>query len=89
MARDKRSPSPLREVFGANLRAARKAKGLTIFDVSYAAQVDWSYVTQIEGGRKNLSIDVMDALAKAVGVSVIELLDNPKTPSKASSVSED
>lgn len=36
---------------------------MTIFDLAYAAHVDWSYVTQIGNGRKNVSLDVLDALA--------------------------
>lgn len=74
---EKRSVSPLRLVFGTQLRAARQARGMTIADLAYAARVDWSYLTQIEAGRKNASLDVLDALATAVGVSLIDLLQSP------------
>lgn len=78
MPRVKRTPSPLRQIFGTQLRAARKAKELTIFDVAYAAHVDWSYVAQIETGKNNPSLDVMDALAQAVGLPLDQLLKAPK-----------
>ena len=80
MPREKRSASPLRQVFGTQLRAARQARGMTIFDLAYAAQVDWSYVTQIENGRKNASLDVLDALATAVGVPLVTLLQPAELP---------
>ena len=74
---EKRSVSPLRLVFGMRLRAARQARGMTIADLAYAARVDWSYLTQIEAGRKNASLDVLDALATAVDLPLSEMLMAP------------
>lgn len=69
-----RPASPLRTVFGQRLREARLAQGMTIADLAYASQVDWSYVTQVEHGRKNASLDVMDALARALNIPLGTLL---------------
>ena len=77
MHREKRPDSPLLKVFGDRLRAARLAKGMSIFDLAYVARVDWSYVTQIEGGRKNPSLNVLDALATAVELPLSEMLTAP------------
>lgn len=82
MSRAKRTPSPLRQIFGARLRDARKAQDLTIFDVAYVAHVDWSYVAQIETGKNNPSLDVMDALAHAVGMPLDQLLMTPTEQEK-------
>lgn len=75
MPRTNRPSSPLRTVFGANLRAARKEQGLTVFDVAHASRMDWSYVHQIERGERNVGLDVLDALAQAVNRKLIDLLD--------------
>ncbi|MFW8628059.1 helix-turn-helix domain-containing protein [Deinococcus sp. ME38] len=77
MPKTNRSPSPLRAVFGANLRAVRKDRGLSIFDVAFQSKIDWSYISQIERGQRNVGIDMLDALAQAVGVPLIELLAQP------------
>ena len=75
MPRTSRPPSPLRAVFGGNLRAARKARGMSVFDVAYRSKVDWSYINQIERGERNAGLDILDALAQAVGVKLVDLLD--------------
>lgn len=80
MPRTSRPPSPLRAVFGANLRAARKTKGLSVFDVAYRAKVDWSYISQIERGERNVGLDILDALAEAVESKLVDLL-SPDTSS--------
>lgn len=80
MPREKRSVRPLRQVFGTQLQAARQTGGMTIFDLAYAAQVDWSYVTQTENGRKNVSLNVLDGLATAVGVPLVALLQPAERP---------
>ncbi|UQN10649.1 helix-turn-helix domain-containing protein [Deinococcus sp. QL22] len=78
MPKTNQPASPLRAVFGANLRATRKAKGLSIFDIAHDSKIDWSYISQIERGQRNSGLDMLDALAQAVGVRVVDLLD-PET----------
>lgn len=80
MPRTNRPPSPLRVVFGANLRSTRKAQGMTVFDVAHACRMDWSYINQIERGERNAGIDVLDALATAVGVPLRDLLKEKVPP---------
>lgn len=72
----------MRVVFGGNLRSTRRAKGLSVFDVAYAIKMDWSYISQIERGKRNVGIDVMDALAGAIGVQLIDLLQPLTDPKK-------
>ena len=76
MPSTKRPASPLRNVFGRRLRAARQARQMTIADLAYAAHMDWSYLTQLELGKKNPSLDLMDSLAHAVGIRLKDMLDS-------------
>ena len=57
------------------IQTLREAKGLTQRDLATKAKVTAAYIAQLEvGARKNPSLDVLRRLAKALGVSVTELL---------------
>lgn len=60
--------------FAENLRAARNRHGLTLEDLAERCGMNWSYISQIERGVRNVSVDNMDALARGVGVELRELL---------------
>lgn len=74
MARVKRDPSQTRQVFGERLRSRRKEMKLTLEDVAEKAQMNWSYIAQVERGERNVSIDNMAALAEALNVPLRDLL---------------
>ncbi|WP_135230474.1 helix-turn-helix domain-containing protein [Deinococcus fonticola] len=74
MARVKRDPSDTRRMFGERLRSRRKELKLTLEDVAEKAQMNWSYIAQVERGERNVSIDNMAALAEALDVSLRDLL---------------
>lgn len=74
MARVKRDPSQTRQVFGERLRSRRKEMKLTLEDVAEKAQMNWSYIAQVERGERNVSIDNMTALAEALDVPLRDLL---------------
>lgn len=57
------------DVVAANVRAARKDAGLSQEELALAADVDRTYVTQVEGGRRNITVTVLDKLAGALGVT--------------------
>jgi ribosome-binding protein aMBF1 (putative translation factor) len=63
-----------RERFASNLRAARKARGLSQEALGALADLHPTYVGSVERGERNVSIDNMERLASALGVDVIDLL---------------
>jgi transcriptional regulator with XRE-family HTH domain len=63
-----------RVVFGANLRAARLERGLSQQEVADRAERSQAKMPAIEAGRTNITIDTMQRLAMAVGLTVLELL---------------
>ncbi len=69
-------------VFGQNLRAAREDKGLTQGQLAETAGVQRGYLNQIEGGQRNPTLDVAEALARAVGKSLSDLLPRNPSPRK-------
>ena len=64
----------IRDTIAANVHRIRKAKGLTQAQLAEAAGIVQTYVGQIERNGRNLTIDVVEALAAGLDVSVLELL---------------
>jgi transcriptional regulator with XRE-family HTH domain len=63
-----------RLVFAANPREARMKIGLSQEDLADQAEVHRTYVSQVERGVTNPSIDSMEKLAKALNKPLFELL---------------
>jgi transcriptional regulator with XRE-family HTH domain len=58
------------------LRRLRKTKGLSQEEVARQARVSQPYLSQLEAGTyKNPSIEILQRLAKALGVPVTALLE--------------
>ena len=67
-----------RRIFAENLRKARLAKGLSQEDFAELANLHRTYVGSVERAERNVSIDNMEKLATAVGVSLPALLQEAK-----------
>lgn len=59
---------------GSRLKAARRALGLTQAQLSARLGIDQGFLSRLESGGKRPSLDVLDALAKELGVSAAYLL---------------
>ncbi len=59
--------------FGYNLRKIRESKGLTQEEVAYIACFSRSYYTEVEQGKRNLSLLNIYKLAKALNISITQL----------------
>lgn len=71
-------PPAAHEVFARNLRRVRRLKELTQEELALEAEVPRAYISRVERGATNISIDSADALAKAVGVPLKDLVDPDK-----------
>ena len=70
----------IREVFARNLRRARNAKGLSQEALAHEADIDRTYVSALERSQYSATIDMVDKLAKALGVEASALLQRPIRP---------
>lgn len=70
----------IRDVLASNLRRLRKAAGLSQEELAHRAQVDRTYVSALERSVYAAGIDVVDRLAKELGVEAADLL---RVPAKA------
>jgi len=59
---------------GRNLKRIRMAKSISQGDISRALEVHKGYISNIENGKLNPTLATIAKLAKAIGVSVNELL---------------
>ena len=65
---------PLFAAFGAAVRALRTRRGLTQEALAERAQLHRTYVTEVELGRRNVSLYNIGRLAAALDVSMLELI---------------
>jgi transcriptional regulator with XRE-family HTH domain len=73
-----KSKSSARKIFAENLRKARLAKGLSQEIFAELAGLHRTYVGSVERAERNVSIDNMERLAAAAGVSLASLLQEGK-----------
>lgn len=66
---------PARLQFAMNLRRVREAHGLSQERLADAAGLHRTYVGSVERGERNISIDNIERLAIALGVTPGALLD--------------
>jgi len=62
------------QVFGANLKKIRLAKGYTLRDVEAASNIDNGAISKIEAGKINITILTIVKLAQALEVEVNDLI---------------
>ncbi|TXI24954.1 MAG: XRE family transcriptional regulator [Roseateles sp.] len=70
-----KQPTSDRVVFAKNLKRARLIRGLSQDTLAYEAGVGRTFVSEVERGTRNLSIDNMSKLAAALSVPLRDLVD--------------
>jgi transcriptional regulator with XRE-family HTH domain len=67
----------IREVLALNLRKLRQAQGLSQEELAHRAEIDRTYISALERSVYGASIDVVDRLARVLGVKASDLLRCP------------
>jgi len=62
------------EKFGENLKTLRIAKGLTLEQLAFEADIELSQVHRVEKGKINPTLTTLIALAKGLGITLAELV---------------
>ena len=67
----------IREVLALNLRKLRHAQGLSQEELAHRAEIDRTYISALERSVYAAGIDVVDRLARVLGVEAADLLTRP------------
>ncbi len=62
-------------IFGENVRRARKAAGVSQEALAVDAKLAKSYMSDVERGRRNPTVEVVGRIALALGVSASVLVE--------------
>ena len=61
---------------GQRIRNIRKERELSQEALALKADVDRTYVTDVENGRRNVSLEILERLIKALGTSIYEFFNS-------------
>lgn len=65
----------LKEKFGLKIRFLRESKGYSSEYLANIANIDRTYISDIENGKRNVSLLIIEKLAKALEVKIKDLFD--------------
>jgi len=71
---DSRERHDGRKILARNLRRLRRVKGFTQEVLADEVGLSQTYLSEVEGEKRNISLDNIEALAMAFGVSISDLL---------------
>jgi transcriptional regulator with XRE-family HTH domain len=60
---------------GQRIKELRKQLELSQESLAYKAEVDRTYVTDVENGRRNVSVEILERLIKALDISITEFFN--------------
>lgn len=67
----------LRVQLGLNIQEARRSRGFSQETLAHRADIDRGYIGKIENAKHAASIDMVEAIAEALGIEARDLL-NPR-----------
>jgi transcriptional regulator with XRE-family HTH domain len=67
----------IREILAANLKRYRRERGVSQEELAHLAEIDRTYISSLERCQYAASIEVVDRLARALGVEAGTLLMCP------------
>ncbi|MDR0829376.1 MAG: helix-turn-helix domain-containing protein [Prevotellaceae bacterium] len=64
----------IQKKFGIIIKTLRNEKGISQETLAFDADIDRTYISDIEKGNRNVSIEIIERLANYFHISVSELL---------------
>ena len=64
----------IRKILGANLKRLRTAKGWSQEDYAFEAGIHGTYISDIERGARNPTIEILVKLATPLGIEPADLI---------------
>jgi transcriptional regulator with XRE-family HTH domain len=66
----------IKQKVGQRIRELRKELNLSQEALAYKAEVDRTYMTDVENGRRNVSIEILEKIVAALKVSFSEFFNS-------------
>ena len=66
----------IKEKVGQRIRQLRKELELSQEALALKAEVDRTYVTDVEAGRRNVSLEILERLIKALDISFTDFFNS-------------
>ncbi len=66
----------IQERVSKNIQRIRREKGLSQEDIAHRSDIHQTYLSGVEGGKRNPSILVLERIAKALKVDISEFFRN-------------
>jgi len=66
----------IKQKVGLRIRELRKQLELSQESLAYKAEVDRTYMTDVENGRRNVSLEILEKIIKALEVSLTEFFNS-------------
>lgn len=63
----------IQEKLGKTIVLLRKEKGLSQESFAYDAGIDRRYMSDIENGKRNISLDILERISQKLGLKISEL----------------
>ena len=70
---------PLLKAFGMRVKLIRKAAKISQEKIAEATQLHPTYISMIESGKTNPTLEIIDKLSKALNVEISDLLSSLST----------
>jgi len=67
------------EIFGAKVKEIRQELGISQEELSFRAGLHRTYISSIELGKRNVSLENIEKLAKALECDIQDFFTNKKT----------
>jgi transcriptional regulator with XRE-family HTH domain len=65
----------IKKKFGIQVKKLRLEKGLSQEALAHQADLDRTYIPSIEKGERNVSITVIEKIAKALKIKIVDLFN--------------
>ena len=66
----------VKQKIGQRIKELRETANMSQKDLSFAADLDRSYIASVENGQRNISIVNIEKIATALGVTLKEFFNN-------------
>jgi DNA-binding XRE family transcriptional regulator len=76
LSAERASSTYIADRFGIRLRTLRKARGMTQLEMSIEFGIDRSFISDVERGKKAISLPLLAVIAIGFGMSMSDLLSD-------------